>query len=372
MEKVWLSGNFSESPLPKLLYRIWKSKRTGRLDIKKEKIEKNFHFYEGNMALHVSNIDFESFFFFLQNQKHIHFSDREKCEKQAKSKKTSPLKALTELDIISSLQLWSLLESFLIKETLPLFDFAEAKYFFDPAQEINGSNSLVSVSSLEVIRKGIYQMKNKDIIHSHIPSPEETLHAYPNKSFLLSDLNPNERYVFNLIGEKIKISQLYKICEMGRNEVNRIIFLFTVLRLTGPPHRTLESVTQELSKAEIHNILESFNKKCTYIFKYISKEIGPVALSVLEKCLKDIKPNLPAQLQSINISQEGKINLNSTPSTNPSLPGEIKLEEFLNALNEILVSELLTVKKTLGDEHESNIAQNLINIGKWNTKKIKF
>lgn len=371
MEKVWLSGNFSDSPLPNLLFRIWKSERTGRFDIKKEKIEKKIHFSEGNIAFNALNLDNKSFFAFLQNEKQLQPSDTKECEKYAKSKKIFPLKAITELNIISSLELWNLLEIFLINETLPLFDWPKAKYFFDPAQEINTSDTLVSVSPLKIIRKGIYQMKNTDIIHSHIPSPEETIHTYPNKSFLTADLNPNERYVFNIIGNKIKISQLYKLCQMGRNEINRILYLFTILRLTGPPHRSLDSMTQELSQVELHNILESFNKKCIYIFKYISKEIGPVALSVLEKCLKDIKTNLPPQLQNINISQDGTININSTPSTNTSLPGEIKLEEFLSALNEILVSELLTVKKTLGDEHESNVAKNLKNIGKWNIKKIK-
>jgi hypothetical protein len=371
MEKVWLSGNLSDFPLPNLLFRIWKSKRTGRLDIKKEKIDKNIDFCEGNIIINAHSLDNKKFFAFLQNKKHIRSSDIKKCEEIAKSKKISPLRSLTEIHLISSLKLWNLLEIFLINETLPLFDWSKAKFFFDPAHEMSKSDTLISLSTLKIIRKGIYQMKNMDIIHSHTPASEETIHAYPHKSFLLTDLNPNERYVFNLIRDKIKINQLYKLCEMGESEIKRIIYLFTSLRIAGSPHRTLDHITQELSKAELHNILESFNKKCTYIFKYISKEIGPVALSVLEKCINDLKTNLPPQLQSINMAQDGKININSTPSNNPIVPGEIKLDEFLNALNEILVSELLTVKKTLGDEHESKVTKNLKNIGKWNIKKNK-
>ncbi|MFW6123719.1 MAG: DUF4388 domain-containing protein [Acidobacteriota bacterium] len=371
MEKVRLSGNFSDSPFPNLLYRIWNSKRTGRLDIKKDRSEKNIHFSEGNIIVRASSFDNQKFFVFLQNQNQFPPSDMKNCVKYAKSKKISLLKALTELNVISSLKLWNFLEAFLVDEILPLFDWSEAKYIFDSAQETNHSDTLISVSTIKIIRKGIYQMKNMDRMQSHTPSSEETIHAYPNKSFLLSELHPNERYVFNIIKDKIKINQLCKLCEMGKNEINKIIYLFTILRIAGPPQKTLDSVAQELSKADLHNILESFNKKCSYIFKYISKEIGPVALSVLEKCLKEIKTNLPPQLQNINISPDGKINIDFTPSTHPSLPGEIKLDEFLSALNEILVSELLTIKKTLGDEHESKVAKNLKNTGKWNIKKTK-
>jgi len=371
MEQVWLSGNFSDTPLPKLLYRIWNSKRTGCLVIKKGNTEKKINFSEGDIAVTPSFFENKKFLDFLQARNGIPSSDIKKCEEFAKSKNISPLKSLTELNITSSLKLWGILEIFLIDEMISLFDWPKAKFFFDPAPEIDKSDILISVSPMKVIRKGIYQMTNTDIINTHIPSSEKNIHTYSNKSFYSAELNQNESYVLNLIREKIKMSELYQVCEMGKKEINRLIYLFMCLRMAGPSPKTLDSITQQISQAELRNILESFNKKCTYIFKYISKEIGPVALSVLEKCIKESKTNLPPPLQNISLSQDGKINISSTPSTHPSLPGDIELEEFLDALNEILTSELLSVKKTLGDEHESKVAKNLKNIGKWNIKKIK-
>ena len=371
MEKVWLNGNFSDSPFPYLLFRVWNYKRTGRLEIKKDTTSKNIDFFDGDIIANASSLDHINFFSFLQKEKHLHSSSMKKCEKFAKANKISQFKAITELDILPPLVLWESLKRFLIEDLLPLFDWAEADYFFDPAQEVNKSEILISVPALEIIRKGIYQMKNQEIINSHIPSSDKCIHTHANKSFMNTDLKPNELYLLNIIGDKIKISELYDLSEIGKKQTNRLIYLFSCLRIAGPLHKNAVPVAKEISKFELFNILESFNKKCVYIYKYISKEIGPVALSVLEKCIKDIKPHLPPQLQNIRISQSGEVNISSTPSTHPSLPGEIKLDEFLAALNEILVSELLTVKKTLGDEHESKVAKNLKTIGKWNTKKTK-
>jgi len=371
MEKVWLNGNFYDTPLPKLLYRIWNSKRTGRLKIKKENISKNIDFFEGNAIISRSCIDHKNLLSYLQKEKLISPSHIRKCEQFAESNKVSLLKAMTALNTIPSLKLWGYLELFFMNDISLTFDWVKAEFFFDSTQEINKSDIMTSVSTLRIIRKGIYDMENQDLINSHIPSSDEYIYTYPNKSFLYDDLNSNELYLLNNIGDKIKIGELYQLVEIGKNETNRLIFLFKCLRIAGPHHKTLNHITQELSKVELHNILESFNKKCTSIFKYISKEIGPVALSVLEKCIEDTKSNLPPQLQNIKIFQDGKIDISSTPSTNPNLPGEIKLEEFLDALNEILVSELLTIKKTLGDEHESKVSKSLKNIGKWNLKKIK-
>jgi hypothetical protein len=371
MTNIWLKGNFSDNPLPYLLYKMWSSKRTGQLKIKKQKVSKQLFFLEGTIIFSASPFDIKRFFSFLEKEKLVQPSSLKKCEKFSKLNKISLLKSATELSLISSLELWNLLEIFLINDILPLFDWPKAEYLFEPSPENKKSEILISLSPVKIIHKGIIQMKNQDIINSFIPSPEEYIHTYPNRSFLITDLKPNELYLLNTIGNKIKINELYQLCHMGKGEINRIIYLFICLRIAGPPQKNLNHITQELSRIELYNMLESFNKKCIYIFKYISKEIGPVALSLLEKCVKDIKTNLPPQLQNIHLTQEGKVNLISTPSINSGLPGEVKSEEFLNALNEILVSELLAVKKTLGDEHESKVAKDLKDIGKWNSKKNK-
>jgi len=50
MEGVWLSGNLSESPLPFLLFKIWKSQRSGTLEIKGTQ-GKSVDFKDGNICI---------------------------------------------------------------------------------------------------------------------------------------------------------------------------------------------------------------------------------------------------------------------------------------------------------------------------------
>ena len=140
--------------------------------------------------------------------------------------------------------------------------------------------------------------------------------------------------------------------------------VFLVFLVLYPMNR--DHISPEIPKSEIYRILELFNEKCSFIFKYISKEIGPVALNILEKCLEDAKPSLSPIFEKARLGPDGRVETNSIRKGGISLSREEFKVQVLNGLNDILVAEVLAVKRTLGNEHESSLVNHLKKIGEWN------
>ena len=120
---------------------------------------------------------------------------------------------------------------------------------------------------------------------------------------------------------------------------------------------------QEFSVAELQKILDTFNAKCSYIYKSVSKELGPVALNLMEKSIEDIKPHLSQHFQEIRLGIDGKIDRQSVLKFNIIMPDRDTTQLIIKSLDEILAAEILAVKKSLGSEFESTLIKNLETIG---------
>ncbi len=77
------------------------------------------------------------------------------------------------------------------------------------------------------------------------------------------------------------------------------------------------------------------------------------------KSVEDVKPHLSPQFQKITLGIDGKIDLHSALKTNIVLTDRENIQSIIKSLNEILTAEILTVKKTLGNDFESALIKNL-------------
>lgn len=127
-----------------------------------------------------------------------------------------------------------------------------------------------------------------------------------------------------------------------------------------------ENFHNEYSELKVDKILDGFNEKFSYIYKYISKELGPVALNTIEKCLEETKSYLSPLLQEIKVTSSGRIDMSPIFKTNLIFSSKKTQMNLIKDLNEILVAEVLAVKKNLGNEHESVVVKNLKKIGEKN------
>ncbi len=362
-----MHGKLGEKHISQVFVRIWKTEGSGRLEITKDSAEKRAAFHKGQLVLIKDFLDEEAFCDRLLHKNMLDSPSIKKCEKHAKDQKSSFLKALIELAILTPHQLWTALEDYAQKDLLPVFDWEQGEYFFDTEKPIQEDKILLQISTPAVLLEGIRQMQNETLLKSLAPGESKTVERLIPECSESIILSAPERYVLSLINKPRGLKQIYIASELGYRETQRIILALINLGFLGFPQKKISGQSSaEIPKSEIFKTLELFNDKCSFIFKYISKEIGPVALNILEKCLEDAKPSISPLFEKARLSADGKVETNSILKGGLSLSKEEFKLQVLNGLNDILVAEVLAVKRTLGNEHESALVNHLKKIGEWN------
>ena len=358
MERVLLHGDLSDNHFSRLLFRIWKSQKTGRLEIKNRISSKKLEFKKGNIIITKAQFD-ENVFLQKLSEKKILTPSLKKYEKLRKTN-SSMIKSLIELNLLSPSYLWKLMEVYIKSEFYPLFDWTQGEYYFDPEYSPDECQILFYIHTLEYILEGIRQMQNNDLIKAYLPPDKEDIQILSPGHTNQINLAPHEKYLLNITEKQKNLKRIYELSELGAKENQKVIYSFLILELAGfPETKTNIQHSPEFSQVELINILKTFNKKCSFIFKYISKKIGPVALNVIEKCMEDTKANLSPLFQNVRIEIDGRIETNSILKASLALSPEDCRENMLRDLNEILAAEVLVVKRTLGNEHESILVKSL-------------
>jgi len=349
---------------PQILFSVWESKTTGRLLIKNDKTEKNLTFVQGNLAIDKDTFDEKAFLKHLVKKKILDNPSAKKCEGRSTKKKTSLLAALLDLGVLSPQQLWKNMEVYAKQELYPLFDLFSLAPSLVSEKVPPDSAILFTIPILGFIREGVYRMKNFKLIDTLIPKENDDFQKLIPDHIDQIDLQPYEENLIHSLSERTDFQSLLITSTLGEKYTKKVLFALFCLGILGPsPMATPNKPLQEFSAVELQKILGTFNAKCSYIYKSVSKELGPVALNLMEKSIDDIKPHLSQHFQKIQLGSDGKIDLQSVLKSNIILSDRDTIQLTIKSLNEILAAEILAVKKTLGSDFESTLIKNLENIG---------
>jgi hypothetical protein len=345
---------------PQILFSAWESKFTGRLLIKSDATEKTLTFIAGNIAIDKDIFEEKAFLKHLLQKKILDNPTAKKCESQAAKKKTSFLASLLDLGIISPQHLWKDMEVYAKQEVFPLFDLSPLTSTLVSEKKPPDAAILFTLPTLSLIREGIYQMENIKLIGALIPKDTEDFQVLEPDHRNQIDLKPYEEHLIQSFGEKNDLQVLISQSPLGEKYTKKALLALICLGILGPsPRATPNKPLQEFSVAELQKILDTFNAKCSYIYKSVSKELGPVALNLMEKSIEDIKPHLSQHFQKIRLGTDGKIDLKSVLKSNIIMSDRNTIQLIIKSLNEILAAEILSVKKSLGSEFESTLIKNL-------------
>lgn len=348
---------------PQILFSVWQTKITGRILVKTETAEKELSFKNGTLVVERDMFDEEAFRGYLLERKILDAPSAKRCEARAKKMKTTLIAILLDLDLLSPQFLWKNMEAFSKHNLFPLFDFYPLDSSLISEKPPSDAAILLTVSTLSLIQEGIYRMKNIELIDALLPKDEDLQKLTPDHLDQIH-LHPYEEQLINALGEKNDLQNLIASGSLGENFTKKALFaLFCLGILSTSPAATPNKPLQEISAAELQKILITFNAKCSYIYKSVSKELGPVALNLMEKSIEDIKPSLSRHFRKIRLGPDGKIDLQPVLKANIILSDRDTIQTIIKSLNEILSAEILAVKKTLGSEFESALTKNLEKIG---------
>jgi len=365
MDESLRRGNLSRTPFPRLLAGLWSERLTGTLSIGGPGGPKTLFFEDGSLAVEKDSFPAADFLRSLLTSGAVDLISLGRVEERAQETGAPVVRSILELELLPPGRLWALLEEFVKAEIYALFDSEEGEFEFTPRPGLAGPAYVRGLFVPRLLLEGGRRMVNHDLIGRHLPAEGETVQGLQPALLDRLELEPHERYLLGLLDPARTLAELLEWSELGQRESRRVLFVFLCLGVAGtraPKPKTARLPT-EMSLAEVEKIFGAFNAKCSYIFRYISKEIGPVATSILRNSLEDVRGRLDPLFQGLELKPDGRIEVKSFLKTNMNLVGDESRRNLLRSMDEILVAEVLAVKRTLGPGHESALVKSLEKVG---------
>jgi hypothetical protein len=365
MDESLRRGNLSRTPFPRLLAGIWNEGLTGTLSVGGPGGPRTFSFEDGSLAVEKESFPSADFLRSLLTTGAVDLISLGRVEEHAQEAGVPVVRAILELDLIAPGRLWALLEEFVKAEVFAFFDSEAGDYEFTPRPGLAGPAYVRGLFVPRLLLEGGRRMGNHGLVGRHLPAETETVQGLQPALLDHLELEPHERYLLGLLDPARTLAELLETSDLGPRESRRVLFVFLCLGLAGTraPKPKTARLPAEMSLADVEKLFGVFNTKCSYIFRYISKEIGPVAASVIRNSLEDVRGRLDPVFQGLELKPDGRLEVKSILRTNMNLVGDENRRNILRSMDEILVAEVLAVKRTLGPGHESALVKSLEKVG---------
>lgn len=357
-----ISGNLAEFDVATILAQMNRQALEGQLKISTATFNKTLWLENGRIIFAQSSLIEDSLGSFLLHRQVIDASGFEKSSAYMQDKKIRRGRALLEMGLLSPDQLWDEVSAHLRAIIFSLFPLQLGKYAINPRPESGSENIVLNMPVLDAILEGIRQIQDQPFIESKF---RENMMLFPtaNQNHFQTALKPFEAHVLSLATAGRPLSEIIAKSELLRFDTLKI--LYSLLKLGRLCDRQ-QPVRQPTPNAARHfpttftsfeDILRYYNSKFEYIYRLLSKEIGPVALSILFEAITTILESIPACFHNLEITSDGRIEEKSVLKSIWYENFEEHSNEFLKGMEEILYAELYAVKRHLGKEYEKLILQ---------------
>ena len=301
------------------------------------------------------------FFNFLRSKKEFDEDKLKKAEEEHLKKNIRLGKACMESGIMDYNSLWRLVREHQMSLADQIIGIDRFEYFLDLSGNENEENILLDLSLEEFILRAVR--------YSNIPSRYrenlemiEKIFVSHSRYCLPDALFPFERHVYDLGVKHRDINIVLEKSELKEDDTLKYLYYYYLTGVfmkqsgetkDGDPFRNDPSGYVSFNSYE--EALRYYNIKFEMIYKILSKEIGPVAFSILTNSIEEVKSNLPVFLKSAEIDKNGRL-------VNKKILKKVWYHEFekhgsdfVRGLEEILYSQIFAIKKNIGIDYENQI-----------------
>lgn len=353
-----------------LLYHMYKHSISGMLTIETENYEKQLVIEDRKIVFAASTLEEDAFGKHLLKHKIIDRATYEKTSQYMTTQKVRFGRALIELGYLSYEQIWTWILDHLKTIVFSFFDIETGKYRLLPEHESDIENIVLDMDIIDVIVEGIRRFKAEEFLANEFA---EIQHLYVNNARIPAQmkLKPYETHVFDLVKRHPDLKDILKCSELLEFDTLRYLYLFLIVEAISTKRGVQEPDSPSLVEdavganafASFEEALRHYNMKYELIYKVLSKEIGPISLSLLLKAIEDIMENLPSYLQKIQFTPDGRIDEDMVLKLVWYHDFNRTIGNFLRGLEEILYTEIYTVRRHLGVEYEQQVLKWINGIG---------
>ncbi|MCX8160245.1 MAG: hypothetical protein N3G18_04855 [Candidatus Saccharicenans sp.] len=350
--------------LPQFLFHLWENQKTGRLLVNPGPYEKLFILVKGELTPVKKYFPEKDFLDWLQETGRIEPPLRLNRQLIGADNISSILAVLIEHGFLPAREALDLTAEFLAVRLLDYFNLPPVRLLFEeeeiPAEEI----ILKGLFTPDLILRGFRQLSRVDHLGRLLPAEKEIIvRQVPGYARKL-DLKSPELYLWNQLQTPQSFGQLLQKSWLGPTETKKTFLALACLKLVDfNVNQVVLENNGRGSLPDLEKSLMAFNEKSAFIYRYVAKQLGPVAFNLVEKCYRETQEYLDPIFRNLEIRPDGSFEPRAMlkMSLNELSPEDKK--NLLRGFDEILAAELLLVKKNLGNQHEEAVARYLARSG---------
>lgn len=348
-----LRGQLTELPLPDILQHLRLSAATGVLSLVSGGARKALYLKNGRVVFASSNLPNDRLGEILIREGKITVDEYE-ASIRAITKGKRQGKVLVEMGALSPKDLWEGVQSQVREIVFSIFLWEEGQFHFEESSLPDKERITVDLDVLSLILEGVRRIDANGAVQARYP--EGMLVLEPGEPAPGGSLEPYEAHVRELVDGERTVLEISHDSEIGDNETLKVLYALLCSGLVKVKGRKVRALDQDfVPEDSLYSVLGSFNQMYAYIFKYMVREVGPIAENVLEKYLGSLRESRREVFGGLRLQKDGTLDPALVERNLNKLPEDDRRPRLVDALNELLYAELLAVKRTLGAEHEGAI-----------------
>jgi hypothetical protein len=352
-----LKGQISELPVPDILQHLRMSQATGILTLVAGGARKALYLKDGRVVFASSNLPNDRLGEILLREGKITVEEYEASIK-AITKGKRQGKVLVEMGALSPKDLWEGVQ-FQVKEIVyTVFQWDEGQFHFEESSLPEKERITVDLDIQDLILAGLRRVDAGGRLQARYPETDAVLErANPD---VPSPLEPYEVHVLKLLDGERSVLDICRESEIGDNETMKVLYALVSTGVARIKGRKVVTLDQDFVPVDtIYSVLDSFNQMYSHVFKYMVREVGPIAENVLEKYLGTLRDGRKDVFGGVKLQKDGTLDVSVIERNLNKFPEEQRRGLLVDGLNELLYAELLAIKRTLGAEHEAAIVKAL-------------
>jgi hypothetical protein len=358
--KINNTGSF----LPRILFQLWEERRSGKLLINPGSDQKIFCLVKGEVTAVKTYFPEKDFLEWLIEIRKVEPPLRLNRQLLGSDRISSTMAILIEHGFLTAAEAFELINNFLISRLIDYFPLPEITTEFEEENFKEEDILLKGVFTPAVILEGIRKITRVDDFNRFLPKEKNLILRQTPSYASKINLRPAEIYLWNLLQTPKTFGQLLAESWLGPTETRKTILALSCLQLIDFTTDGLELENNgQINSADLEKSLAAFNEKCAFIYKYIAKQLGPVAFNLIEKCYRETQEYLDPIFLNLEIKPDGRFEPRAMLRFSLN---ELSLKErkaLLRGFDEILMAELFLVKKNLGNQQEEILVKSLKKIG---------
>jgi len=355
-----ISGSLHEFDFATILTQMHAQALDGQLKIAAAHFTKTLWLKNGCVVFAQSSLAEDSLGSFLLRRGVIDEAQFEKSRRRMQRNRSRHGRALLEMGILTPEHLWGEVAAHLRAIVFSLFSLSAGRYDIGPLPASDEEHIRLELPVPEAILEGVRLIEDKEFIESRF---DENMALYPSpaRGLVAVALKPYESHILSLVEDGACLDDIIAKSELLRFDTLKILYALLKLELICDRKQPARRPTPNAARptpttfTSFDETLQYYNARFEYIYRVLSKEIGPVAQSILNDSINAVQESISPCFQKLEIRPDGRIDEKSVMKSIWYENFEENSGEFLKGLEEILYAEIYAVKRHLGKDHEKLI-----------------